>query len=129
MKQNILKKWVENLRSGKFEQGKAALRSNDNKYCCLGVLCETIKEEMGISWQSNANGFGYYFDDRYDILPYSVVNYCGIPGSTGDLKIEYITDEINDSGGHEAYTSLTELNDHGLSFLDIANIIEHEYKE
>lgn len=33
-------KWLENLRSGKYEQGRSALKQY-NKYCCLGVLCET----------------------------------------------------------------------------------------
>lgn len=35
-------KWIEALRSGKYEQGKHVLRSGDNKYCCLGVLCDIV---------------------------------------------------------------------------------------
>lgn len=31
--------WVAALRSGKYEQGKDSLLS-DNGYCCLGVLCK-----------------------------------------------------------------------------------------
>ena len=37
----IQKQWVKALESGKFEQGKSAL-CYENKYCCLGVLCEII---------------------------------------------------------------------------------------
>src|SRR6056297_2776684 len=33
-------KWIDALRSGKYEQNISALRSNDNKFCCLGVLCD-----------------------------------------------------------------------------------------
>lgn len=37
------KKWIEALRSGKYKQGRAALkevRGKTAKYCCLGVLCD-----------------------------------------------------------------------------------------
>lgn len=36
----VAKKWVAALRSGKYQQGRGALRRLDNTYCCLGVLCE-----------------------------------------------------------------------------------------
>jgi hypothetical protein len=32
--------WIEALRSGKFKQGKRALKTYDGAFCCLGVLCE-----------------------------------------------------------------------------------------
>lgn len=34
------KKWLEALRSGKYVQGQNVLRSDGNRYCCLGVLCD-----------------------------------------------------------------------------------------
>lgn len=40
MNQEIKNQWVAKLRSGEYEQGYNALRSKDNKYCCLGVLCD-----------------------------------------------------------------------------------------
>lgn len=43
MKPEVKKKWVEALRSGKYQQGGGALRLGD-RYCCLGVLAE----ELGI---------------------------------------------------------------------------------
>ena len=33
--------WVAALRSGKYEQGRGALRTGDT-YCCLGVACDLI---------------------------------------------------------------------------------------
>lgn len=33
-------KWVEALRSGKYEQGRRRLRANDQKFCCLAVACD-----------------------------------------------------------------------------------------
>lgn len=41
-KQNVIK-WLEALRSGRYEQGKGFLRSLDHKYCCFGVLCEILE--------------------------------------------------------------------------------------
>lgn len=33
-------KWIAALRSGKYKQGRGQLRSLNNNYCCLGVLCD-----------------------------------------------------------------------------------------
>ena len=51
----LKKKWVVALRSGKYEQGKEALRNGD-KYCCLGVLCEieTGAKPNKVPFPSNA---------------------------------------------------------------------------
>ena len=56
------KKWVAALRSGKFKQGKFALRKRTfrdglylrdgesphyvTEHCCLGVACEIFKDEL-----------------------------------------------------------------------------------
>ena len=33
-------KWVAALRSGDYKQGQHYLKTPDDTYCCLGVLCE-----------------------------------------------------------------------------------------
>lgn len=47
--------WLTALRSGKYQQGRNMLRSGDDRFCCLGVLCETknLKATM-------QDGFSYY---------------------------------------------------------------------
>ena len=44
MKAEIAKKWVKALRSGRYQQGKQALKVKSKRgitrHCCLGVLCE-----------------------------------------------------------------------------------------
>lgn len=42
MNAEIKGKWVEALRSGKYQQGQGKLCTRDCKYCCLGVLCEVL---------------------------------------------------------------------------------------
>jgi hypothetical protein len=32
--------WLQALRSGEYEQGTEMLRTRNDRYCCLGVLCE-----------------------------------------------------------------------------------------
>lgn len=42
MKAEIKARWIEALRSGKYEQGKRALHPYGSKFCCLGVLCDVV---------------------------------------------------------------------------------------
>lgn len=39
-------KWVDALRSGKYQQGAGCL-SAEGKFCCLGVACEVMKAKTG----------------------------------------------------------------------------------
>jgi len=59
-------KWVEALRSGKYKQGKRALRTGRDKpendlFCCLGVLCDLIAPEL---WDRSCGRH-----DGYESLP------------------------------------------------------------
>lgn len=36
------RQWIDNLRSGKYEQGQGALKSVYCRYCCIGVLGEQL---------------------------------------------------------------------------------------
>ena len=46
MDAEIKRKWVEALRSGNYQQGRNHLH-RDNKFCCLGVLCQITTGKMG----------------------------------------------------------------------------------
>jgi hypothetical protein len=39
MKRSIAKLWAAALRSGDYKQGVGKLRTADDRFCCLGVLC------------------------------------------------------------------------------------------
>jgi hypothetical protein len=51
MKYELKVKWLEALRSGKYQQTTGELRGGD-KFCCLGVLCDVAKPGAwkGESW-------------------------------------------------------------------------------
>lgn len=40
MKKVVADKWVAALRSGEYDQGIGRLRSHNDTYCRLGVLCD-----------------------------------------------------------------------------------------
>ncbi len=110
--------WVRALRSGRYQQGTGALLTYDNlqkdttpKHCCLGVLCEVVG--LKPSRQNTYLGDG-------SLLPELVWKGVGLPGShvlipTGN--------SMNRPYKHD--WSLAELNDNGLSFNEIADIIDY----
>lgn len=103
-----LKKWVAALRSGNFEQGDGRLESN-GKYCCLGLACILFipKEKRRVRSFGSLMG-GYPMEQ---------------PFAPDWLK------DINDDFGskHKRSYTLSTLNDDGMSFEGIADLIETEY--
>lgn len=123
MNQEIKAKWVSALRSGKYRQAKERLQSDSGGFCCLGVLCDLyIKEHPSLAeWHFNPD-YTYgstsikssgTFEHIY--LPSDVANWAGFPAS-GDVIVSH---------DHED-TGLSELNDEGMSFADIAALIEEQ---
>lgn len=45
MNEDIKAAWVKALRSGEYRQGTGRLRSVDDEFCCLGVLCDVVKKD------------------------------------------------------------------------------------
>lgn len=64
MEASLKAKWIEALRSGKYKQGRFALRTKSDDFCCLGVLCDV----SGISeWEEN--GLCYSYEGASSHLP------------------------------------------------------------
>lgn len=96
MKQEIAKLWTKALRSGKYKQAKRRLKTKSG-YCCLGVLCDVsaFKGWHGII-----------------LLPEEVQEWSGMMSSIGEY------------GEFKEANSLTDDNDEGKSFDEIADIID-----
>jgi hypothetical protein len=116
MKEKIKDRWVEALRSGKYNQGTYQLHNVEhNKYCCLGVLCELAREDGIVALEKDK-----YFsvkepnDNSILMLPKAVSKWAGI--STCAVYSE------------KNRASLAMLNDAGQSFETIANVIEDEWR-
>lgn len=55
MRPKVKKEWIAALRSGDYRQGRGQLRSEDNSFCCLGVLCNlhAMHHRVGAAKQTN----------------------------------------------------------------------------
>lgn len=110
------KKWIEALRSGKYQQTKGALKNTEG-FCCLGVACEL----SGLGRWEKDGAWTYYVvdeegfspDRREDYLPYAVRKWLGLYTSEGEYDSDF------------GRTNLTKANDDdGLTFEQIADLIE-----
>ena len=124
--------WMKALRSGDYSQGKDVLcreRNGTFEYCCLGVACEIsgLGKFVPIPGLSNPlNVFNF-------VIKEELSQYATLPGEYATLP-EEVQDWLGlrshcgwyDNGGIQ---SLTKLNDKGISFTTIADIIESEPKE
>ena len=127
MHKNIMEKWVNALRSGKYCKGRGVLtevkKNGTKNYCCLGVLCELYMEENNLSIRIGPQS-SHRSRDRmivhyahYDkFLPCEVANWAGMGSLLGE----------SDCG----FVSLWKLNDDPKakrSFKRMADIIEKNW--
>ena len=120
MKQEIAEKWVERLRSGKITQCTSFLGKTTGARCCLGVLSDLAVEEgiipkpviskgcttvlhYGQTEVSNGNNV---------ILSKEVIRWAGMKTFKGSYE------------GPGVDSALSQDNDSGKSFSEIADIIE-----
>lgn len=113
MNGEIKAKWLAALRSGKYEQGEGAL-FNNNKFCCLGVLCEIHSDEVEDLWEVDQDGVNTYDSDS-GLLPAVVMEWAGL--TSKDPRVQVSEDKE---------VTVSYLNDEGHSFKYIADIIERE---
>lgn len=112
-RKELIEKWLKALESGKYKQGDTYLIQKgrkENKYCCLGVLCEVYGSDMGRLMKNETS-----------CLPNTVANKVGM-GLLGDFTnpVYY--------RGHK-YQTLAMMNDFGISFKTIAKIIRENLEE
>jgi hypothetical protein len=50
MDPEVKARWIAALRSGEYKQGCDVLRTLNDEFCCLGVLCDLYAKEHGINW-------------------------------------------------------------------------------
>lgn len=118
MKKSIMKKWVQALRSGEYEQGYKTLVSVNDKgddcFCVLGVLCNIATEHGVGEWFHNSYG-DTIGSSKYGHLAPSVQDWSGVRFGNGLLSHQISLIELNDAKGY--------------TFLELADVIEEYYKE
>jgi hypothetical protein len=118
--------WTAALRSGRFAQGRDKLVSVDDeagvtRHCCLGVLC-VLAVEAGVEvttalrYVVGRRGFRA-FDGEENALPVAVQRWAGLTGSdAADPRVRH--------GEHGQVAALSYLNDRGVDFDAIADVID-----
>jgi hypothetical protein len=148
----VIQTWVDDLRSGKYKQGKGALKDycNGDHFCCLGVLTEQYVNATGDSYYDEDKVSEVDWEDTYEFpgddvnlwliketsLPYSLYNLLTgvelskIDAYKNNLGIDVVSLRIHlFTHSSEVASFLASLNDAGVSFSQIASIIEYIYTE
>lgn len=117
MNPELKAEWVAALRSGEYPQGNGKLNV-DGKYCCLGVLCELLVKRGTVEEYDSNGAISYGMGNEYNgtILTHDIVRITGLPNTTGKLPTPI-----------DGLISLASLNDNGVPFDKIANIIEVQF--
>lgn len=124
----LMRKWVEALRSGKYSQGYYTLKDTENNFCCLGVLCDITKDQLNLEWTLDT-AWRYEIDGRRDVPPEKVLDLLGWDTNTEFIKASEIHKILSDWYGIEnEMVSLIEMNDsYELSFTQIADVLEAKF--
>ena len=131
MNPEIKQKWVDALRSGKYDQGSEKLRSHQG-YCCLGVLCDLYSQELNQEWEfrgafeeeNTQPTDNWYFDNASEFLPESVREWAGFSLPSPQVRVD-VTE--NDDEDDWFYDDIANLNDTGYTFNDLAKIIQEQF--
>lgn len=107
------KKWVEALRSGKFQQAKNRLATKDG-FCCLGVACEVAIENGVEIKKIVVDTGGILYDYNEMLLPDSVKEWLNLTTCGSDYEVIGNAQQLSAD------------NDSGKTFTKIADIIESE---
>lgn len=109
--QEARKIWTNALRSGEYVQGKEALHvktESEEQHCCLGVACVKFNElnpDSPLHVRGPVNKDEHFmYDGEVAYLPVRVAEWLGMPNHGSQI--------------------LGDLNDSGLSFEKIADVIE-----
>jgi hypothetical protein len=109
--------WIEELKSGENKQGKGCLESKDGM-CCLGVLC-LVADRNNVDVEMQA-GTGFIVGTSLELQP-EVKKWAGISHGLGHLSNMHCV-------GGATKTLLSDLNDKGKTFPEIADIIEQHWE-
>jgi hypothetical protein len=125
MNKEIKQRWVNALRSGRYKQGRGALRritGSGEEYCCLGVLCQLAVDDDVAKCEAEENLFMYECGNRTaSSLPNGVAKWARLPDFQFSPKVSIPYE------GHIRKFPLFVLNDVlNYSFEEIADLIEEQ---
>ncbi len=134
MDPGIKAKWLAALRSGEFTQGRNYLAMGAT-YCCLGVLCElaaragVVDKRLHSGYEDEQHAPRLYGSNLSE-LPSPVMLWADLDGDplviVDALPVKSLGVAIPNELLSEEKVTLAALNDAGVLFREIADIIERE---
>ena len=126
--------WVESLESGRYQQARQALRTEDG-FCCLGVACDV----SGVGkWEQRrvlGGDMMWRFNKCREALPPEVMEWLAVKSCTCTLNWDSSDDWRSNMKSDKYWFSVTprsgepsllKLNDGGMSFVEIAQFIRKD---
>jgi len=109
------REWLKALRSGDFKQTTEGALQDSIGFCCLGVGCALFipKDEQSL----NKDGF---LKDNYPEYQESLNIPLWLKNLNADKRYKY---------GHLVEQRISNVNDNGASFTEIADLLESAYKD
>jgi len=114
MEKELVIKWVEELESGKYEQCKGQLMTNpahdEKAFCCLGVLCEIQKDKLYGEWVAGCGAWH-------------------LMSEGGGVYVAAWGIDVPNGPPQPFARVVSDMNDEGKTFKEIAQRIREEYLE
>lgn len=87
------RKWVKALRSGQFKQGIEKLKRDDDRYCCLGVVCALMEREgLDPGWSP-----AFLDESGNSYLPIPAQRWLGVGGGNVTISEAIVATRANDT--------------------------------
>jgi len=119
MKKRKAVQLVKALREGGYKQGGGQLVTDNDEFCCLGVVCNI--SEQPLEWEYR---MGFWLIGLHDAtLPKAIQKEFGFYGDMGERR-----DGKDIVINGKEYLSLTSANDDGCTFEQIADYIEEHWE-
>jgi hypothetical protein len=134
LRKDIEEAWTDDLRNGGHRQGNGVLQNEHGEFCCLGRLCEVLKDKFGfaisVTQEEDTGLLVYSYKDSFshEVLPRALAAELGIEDNPiVAVPVDYDGNPIgyDDEEGETYDNDLAALNDGGHTFEEIATFIEH----
>lgn len=129
-----IKQWTDELRSGNRNQTTGKLDEEINgvrRQCCLGVACDLFRDEIGLKVVVRTDDFKslYEYGEHQEtgLLPTEVMDYLGFDDYNPAIELPLNNEQRNqvDLDAMSSMFTLAQLNDGGLTFEQIADVIDY----
>lgn len=138
----IQQAWLDALKSGEYAQTTAVLHRTSETYgdnvgfCCLGVACDVMAKTGVLEFERHIDekegwetfrtvGTGFTDDTNHELMPTGAWEVLGLRDAAGKAHCDILSDEDAEEYAIQwGYESLTDANDRGAPFEDIAAMLE-----